>query len=125
MPRMPSFSLRFFALPRAASDELVEKAKQYNTLTIALEVHFRAKGLCLFKSGTYKSHWLQHACLESGSINPRHVWCYSGEDFMSKMKVLMKSCLYGRGALSSLRYFMHRYCIAVSYNLRQDTWRLK
>ena len=100
-------------------------AKQYNTLTIALQAHFRSKGICLFKSGTYKAHWLQHACLELLGINPRHVWCYSGEDYMSKMKVLMKACLYSRDALSSLRYFTQRYCMALSYNLRNDTWRLK
>ncbi len=102
-------NLRYFALPEPASAKLATMAREYNTLTVALQSHFRGKGLCLFQTGTYKSHWLYHSFLESNSISPRQVWCYSGEDFMSKMKVLMHHCLICRSALSSLRFFLQRY----------------
>ena len=58
---------------------------------------------------TIKSHVLMHACMMAKYLHPRRTWCYSGEDFISRIaKIIMKS---NRG--TPLRFVvdrtMHKY----------------
>jgi hypothetical protein len=113
------------ALPREAAASLWKMAKQYHVCTVALERQFWSEeSRCLFQSGTFKGHWLLHGVAMAGSINPRRSWCYSGESFMSDCKVLMQSCLKGRGILASMCMFVERFNLAIAMDLKQG-FRLK
>lgn len=109
------------------SNKLWQAAIQFTVCNSALEKHFAKENRCLFKHNTFKHHWLLHCCKMAAFVSPRHVWCYSGEDFMRKMKKLMQSCLAGRAALSSQRRFMERYVLALTFELKHatSTWKLK
>ena len=106
---------------------LTQAAVRYLTFSRALQNFFANQGLCLFQTGTFKGHWLLHACQMSRHIHPLQVDAYSGEDFMHVMKCLMQSCLVSRSPISSMRHFMVRYCRAFHFQITISTkgWKLK
>ena len=66
---------------------------------------------------TVTSHHLGHWALEVAYINPRKGWCYSGEAFMHKMKLLGASSVKGNKAaqaainmICNYRYGLHFLC---------------
>jgi len=102
-------------LPLQDANLLIDSCCKYLTCKMALQDFFAQQGKCLFKSDTFKHHWLMHAVRLGRFINPWHLSCYAGESFMSTMKTLMHSQLQGRKAFSSMTTFMHRYCLALTY----------
>ena len=107
-------------VPSEAYRNLCDAANKYCICVVALENHFqRIEDRKLFQSGTFKQHWLLQAVQLSKYVNPRHTWCYSGESFMSTCKVLMQSCLKGRGLLQSLHKFIQRYNVALTLDLAE------
>ena len=110
-------------IPAPESEKLWQASRQYFLCNNALQKHFEQQGKKLFQAGTFKFHWLLHSTKLAIHINPSRLWCYSGESYMHVCKVLMQSCLKGRGALSALQLFMTRYNTAMSMELNK-TWRL-
>lgn len=102
-------------LPLEDANLLVDSCSKYLTCNMALHDFYAKDGKCLFKSDTFKHHWLMHAVKLGRFINPKHLSCYAGESFMSTMKTLMHSQLAGRKAFSSMTSFMPRYCLALTY----------
>ena len=102
-------------LPAHDANLLVQSCSRYLTCNMALHDFYAKDGKCLFKSDTFKHHWLMHAVKLGRFINPSHLSCYAGESFMSTMKTLMHSQLAGRKAFSSMTSFMPRYCLALTY----------
>ena len=112
-----------WCIPGPEAERLWKASSQYFVCNSALQNHFQKEGKKLFQAGTFKFHWLLHSSKLAAHINPCRLWCYSGESYMHVCKVLMQSCLKGRGALSALHLFMTRYNIAMSMELNK-TWRL-
>ncbi len=79
----------------------------------ALNKSYLNKGHLAFHL-TFKHHWLVHGLQLARYLSPRHTWTYSGEDYMSKCKTLMASCLKGRGLRSSMDRFMRQYTDAMT-----------
>ena len=52
-----------------------------------LSQHFADHDPQLFRL-TEKSHFLQHLAMEAKFVNPRLIWCFSGEDFQRKVQTL-------------------------------------
>ena len=44
---------------------------------------------------TVKLHYLMHCGLRAEWLNPRHSWCFQGEDYMGHIKVLIATCTRG------------------------------
>lgn len=108
-------------LPPLVAARLWECGRQYVVLNTALQKWYETnQGKKMFQSQTFKHHWMLHSLQLAKYINPAHVWCYSGESFMSNCKVLMLACLKGRGQLSSMQMFMGRYACALSRELKTD-----
>lgn len=101
--------------------------EKFQTVNKALHLRFAAKGHKAFQFKTMKHHWLQHSLQSARWIHPLKVWCYSGEDYMRTCKALLASCLVGRSALSSQRFMMERYVVALAWDLekRKGHWLLK
>ena len=72
-----------YRLPKAARDKLTKRCEDYLAHITALSNHFHTQNVALFNS-TIKSHYLQHMCMMSDSVNPTLTWCYQGEDMMQK-----------------------------------------
>ena len=47
---------------------------------------------------TMKHHYLVHAASRATFLNPRRVWCFMGEDYMSHVRTLAGSCIKGVAA---------------------------
>lgn len=74
--------------------------------------HFSEHQPKLF-SYTEKSHYLQHLALQSRYINPRLVWCFSGEDMQRRVQRLTASCARGQRPGQAEVKMCHRYRIAL------------
>lgn len=62
---------------------------------------------------TEKSHYLQHLALQSRYINPRLVWCFSGEDMQRRVQRLTAACARGQRPGQAEVKMCHRYRIAL------------
>ena len=73
----------------------------------------------------FSKRWPTLSCPCSAKwIHPRRTWCYSRETYMHTCKVLMISCLKGRGLYQSMVRFIERYNVAMSMEM-DDAWRLR
>ncbi|CAE7833720.1 unnamed protein product [Symbiodinium sp. CCMP2592] len=79
-------------------------------------------GRCLFQL-TFKAHWLIHCLHYSEYMNPKFLWTYSGEDYMSRCKTLLKSCLNGRKQLPALQRFGRQYARAICVEVDKEFHR--
>lgn len=79
-------------------------------------------GRCLFMV-TFKFHWLIHCLHYSEFMNPKYLWTYSGEDYMSRCKTLLKSCLNGRKQLPALQRFGRQYARAICVEIDKEFHR--
>ena len=69
---------------------------------------------------TIKSHMLAHLALQSAYINPVFGSCYSGEDFMKRMKRLGQSCARGVTARDVPRKLLNKYLVALHLLWTED-----
>ena len=77
------------------ADEFEEAAFAMARLQSEVAEHFQAAvGEPLFDI-TIKTHLVCHSAKESRHINPRLVWCFSGEDYMRRSQELAQSCVRG------------------------------
>jgi len=83
-----------FALPEDQSEDLATAARVHFTTFNSLKKHFEEEDYPIFQL-TSKAHYVFHCCLLAHCLNPRMCWCYTGEDFMGKMRALATSCAKG------------------------------
>ena len=62
---------------------------------------------------TEKSHFLQHLGLEAKWLNPRLIWCFSGEDMQRRVQRLTQTCVKGQGPGQSTVKMCYRYRAAL------------
>ena len=100
-------------LPPTAAEEFESCGFTFLACLTALGNHYASVGLKLFNI-TIKAHYLLHGVLNAKYINPRLGWCYGGEDYMHKMKILgQASCRATRSELifskmmTNYRWGMH------------------
>ena len=58
-------------------------------------------------------------------VNPRMVWCYSGEDYMGKSRPLISSCTKGNSMWGAIDKSMQKYLRALDMLLRDPGVWLK
>ena len=78
---------------------------QSNTL---LAQEFHAADEPLFNH-TIKFHYALQVARMAAYLNPRLLWCYRGEDMMSKVEVLCRSCTHGSKPSLIVDKAMDRY----------------
>lgn len=74
---------------------------------------------------TMKCHGLAHIAVNAKYINPRHGWCYGGEDLMNKMKSLAASCTKSRSIFKVWAKMNSKYLFAMHYEFTRERSRLR
>ena len=107
---------------KSESDEWVVAGISLCQCVTKLTKEYLKLGRCLFLV-TFKFHWMIHCLHFSEFMNPKHVWAYSGEDYMSRCKTLLKSCLNGRKQLPALQRFGRQYARAICVEIDKEFHR--
>ena len=82
-----------FALPEEAAKTFQETIFRMGHLHLLLEEHFSTEdNIPHLFTATSKLHGLAHSGLLSKHINPRMVWCFTGEDYMRHIQQLCQAC---------------------------------
>lgn len=110
-----------FKLPDNLSQEFIDNTFKYLAVNTLLRRHF--DGIMLFHV-TIKSHYLIHIAFSTQYWSPRLGWCYSGEDFVGRIKSLIAACHSGTPARLVVAKSLRRYCVGMGFNLMSDNlWR--
>ena len=114
-----------FVLPREASTDLLATCHLTLATWYQVFLHFKNSEMTKPLFGlTAKAHFMLHACVMSISeVSPRHMWCYSGEDFMSKVRPLCASSAAGNAMWQVTAKATEKYWRALDMTLRDpDLW---
>ena len=104
-----------YKLPPALADEFEDCAYYFLALNTALGRYFH-QTQHLFHT-TIKFHYLIHIACAARYLHPRLGWCYSGEDFMQKMKQLVASCHRGTPPLQVMTKVVTKYTHGMHFRL--------
>ena len=102
--------------PEPIAREFEGHTWSYCRLLNALSADFASSGQRLFDL-TIKAHMLIHCARQSRNLNPRMTWCYSGEDFMHKIRTLAGSCLVGTKPWKYGTKFVKQYLVGLAMRL--------
>ena len=69
---------------------------------------------------TIKFHYLAHIAFYSRYFNPRLAWCYSGEDFMQKVKRIVAACAPATSAQLVPTKAMAKYASGLAYMVSEE-----
>ena len=105
-----------FVLPEKAADDFKSTGHVHLSMFYELKAHFATEHGKLFQL-TQKGHYAMHCCLRGAEMNPRRVWCYSGEDFMGKCRDLAASCSRGNVMWQVSMKLVKKYLIALDLTL--------
>ena len=86
-----------------------------------LRAHFQMDEGCTKTvfSLTSKAHMVLHACLLSGMVSPRLVWCFMAEDFMRRVQRLGECCVRGVKNTNVSQKMMQHYRLGLDLELAQ------
>jgi hypothetical protein len=107
---------RAFKLPPAAAAEWESAVYDLLALVTALANEFHPRGIMLWHI-TIKSHYLLHLGKLVHHINPRLGWCYAGEDFVGRLKLLVQAAHRGTPAHLVVNKVLLKYALGMGYNL--------
>lgn len=114
-----------FVLPPLVAADFVSSGFMHLELFMQLREHFQIEAYPLFQL-TSKGHYVMHSCLLARFLNPRLAWCYSGEDFMGKVRHLALSCSKGCQPWQVSNKMLQKYIVALHLTLtdpRAWLWR--
>ena len=112
-----------FVLGEAAADALEEHCFNLMALVACLGNYYHPRHVHLFHY-TIKSHYVLHLALKAKELNPRLGWCYAGEDWMQKAKVLLASCQKNSSPTLAISNALDKYCYGMTFNMmdKGDIW---
>jgi hypothetical protein len=106
--------------PAAVSSAFKHLVFSYNVLSNSLCVHYGTRlvprAMFLFNV-VPKNHYLAHLGLIAAYLNPQRAWCYMGEDFMHKCRMLGNACARGNVPQAIGRRMIQTYLSGLSYLL--------
>ena len=113
-----------FVLGDAAANALREHCFNLMALATCLGNLYHPRHVKLFHY-TIKCHYILHLGLMAKELNPRLGWCYAGEDWMQKAKVLLASCQKGTRPPEAINKALSKYCYGLTFNMmrRGDIWK--
>ena len=103
-------------LPPGAATKVRDNVFNFLSLLNAVATHFTIKQVRLLNL-TIKCHYLAQIGFHAKYINPRLCWCYAGEDFMNKVKVLTQSCLKGTHASKVSEQLLPKYMVGLHLSI--------
>ena len=110
-----------FKLPEDSAKQFIKCGFLMYQFQKELRAYFEMDEDCgktLF-SITSKAQMVLHACLLSGEISPRLVWCFMAEDFMRKVQRLAESCVRGVKSTNVSHKMNQHYRLALHLQLSQ------
>ena len=111
-----------YRFPPEVAKDFQNYAFGFVALSTALSKHYHTRGILLFNF-TIKFHYTMHLGLMAAYINPRLGWCYSGEDMMQKIKLIVQASYKGTASSLVPSKVMKKYAQGIGYNLLQDMWK--
>ena len=81
---------------------------------------YHSRGVFLFHF-TVKTHYLMHFGLSCTELSPRVGWCYSGEDMMGRVKVLVQASCRSAAPQKLMPKLLQKYSVGPSYALMSPT----
>lgn len=100
------------AFPPPEARKFATACQEMLSLHAVLANHFAEEETDLFTL-TSKCHMLQHISLLAGCINPRLVWCFSGEDMQNRVQQLAQASVKGNNAASAVNKIVRHYRLAM------------
>lgn len=101
------------ALPEQAAMQFKNCAMAMAQMQLKCSEHFLEEPDIKAFNITSKTHMVVHSALLSKYLNPRKVWCFSGEDFMRKVQRLGESCVTGNNAAQASIKMVSHYRVAM------------
>ena len=84
-----------YAFPTEAANRFTEATSAMAQMQAQVSEHYLADPEVKLFDITSKIHHLSHSVMLSKFINPRVVWCFTGEDMMKYTQQLAKNCFRG------------------------------
>ena len=102
-------------LPLEIANKLVRQSFAMFQMRTCVNQHFQQHPGCTKQvfSLTGKVHMVFYSILLSGTINPKLVWCFMGEDFMRKVQKLGESCVGGMKSTAVSQKMNEHYRLAL------------
>lgn len=97
-----------YKLPLASAQRLEDSAFAFFALQAQLQRDATQQGLRLYDI-TIKNHYLAHIVVRAKDLNPRFAWCFSGEDLMKHIKIVLHSCCKGNKTYDATAKFVLKY----------------
>ena len=104
------------AIPSPDCDHFKQAAFAINTCMNSLMVWYGERNIALFNI-TPKNHYLCHIGIAAKYLNPRRVWCYSGEDFMRHIRRMGGGVARGTGPAMCGKKMMTWYSQGLSLTM--------
>jgi hypothetical protein len=106
-------------LPADAATEFKQCCYDFLALFNSLATTFQKPPLKMkLFNITIKCHYLLHGAINAKYLNPRLVWCYASEDYMSKIKKAGQSCVKGSAAWKVSNKMADKWLVGFSGRLR-------
>ena len=105
---IPDTNAEEYTLSAAGAAEFKKAVYAFVQLNTALGQHFHTRHILLFNF-TIKFHYALHLAHCAEFINPRLAWCYSGEDFMQKVKGIVQASHRGTAPQKVAHTAMMKY----------------
>lgn len=102
-------------LPKQKAKEFREAALNYVALMAALRNFFGAAQK-LF-AYTIKGHYLIHLADHAKYLHPHLGWCYTGEDFMQKVKLMTRSACKAVPMARVVGRVLQKYAVGIYHRL--------
>lgn len=98
----------YYNLPSEVHKEFVEDAFSVAQMHKQLNEIYAAQDMKVFNV-TAKTHCVLHIAMAAEWVHPGLYWCYSGEDFMRVIQVLLQSCVRGNQPFAAMNKACKHY----------------
>lgn len=107
-----------FIFPDHVVSDFQKSCFAFVQLNTDLANHYHSEGKLLFHH-TIKFHYVLHIALTASYQNPRMGWCYSGEDMMHKMKVLVQGSNRGTSPEVLVSKALRKYALGIGLSMHR------
>jgi hypothetical protein len=112
-----------FALPDAEAMLFKQYAFDLAQLNNQISEHFMEEEEPYLFQVTSKTHMVLHCALLAKYINPRVVWCFSGEDMMKNVQLLAVSCVKGVQGPKAVNKMVSHYRLGLHLQIQQSQFQ--
>ena len=110
-------------LPKHEATKFKVAALNFVACASAIRAHFQGLGIKIF-GFTVKMHYLLHLADHAEHFHPHLGWCYSGEDFLQKVKKLARSCCNAVSFDQVVIRLLQKYVFGIFHKLSTEiNWR--